>query len=297
MLRVFRRRIKKNSLLLWLILASLLCCTDLISALYYQNSGYNITLLILPVLSLLIACLFYNSVDRNIFKESYISCMTIIAIVSVVSIVIYIIIPSLIEVLPVLRNSKGRIGYFGIFTVVSDFLMTGSHRNQGIFWEPGAFQAFLSLAYIFELSNVKQRKWVLISILIAMFSTLSTTGIIVAVLLITFTLSRQRGKTSVIKALCAVIILIAAVYYVVPRLTGFLEYTLVRKIELILNYQAGTSNAASSRMDSILYPLKELFTVAPWGIGRAGYIEIGQKVGHTMFTCTPVNWIVRYGTL
>ncbi|WP_157052569.1 O-antigen ligase family protein [Priestia koreensis] len=60
------------------------------------------------------------------------------------------------------------------------------YRNQGPFWEPGAFQAYLNLAVFFKLFLVKRnlKNLEFLILITAVFSTLSTTGIIVLCLLI-----------------------------------------------------------------------------------------------------------------
>ena len=66
---------------------------------------------------------------------------------------------------------------------------------------------------------------------------------------------------------------------------------------MILDYQVGVSTYASSRIDSIILPLRYFINNPFLGIGERGYAEISAIVGHSMFTCTPVNYIAKYGLL
>ena len=84
---------------------------------------------------------------------------------------------------------------------------------------------------------------------------------------------------------------------ILPHLDGFWRYTLVTKVNQVLNYQPGVTNEASSRMDSVFYVLQAFLKSPILGIGSEGYLLLAEKVGHSMFTCTPINWIARYGIL
>ncbi len=271
--------------------------TEYVASFLYQGESFPLKLLAMTLISLALALCLANSMDAEIFKKSFVSCMIVISGVSVAAYLIYQIVPSMFQMFPALANTNGRVGHFVVFTIVSDFSMTGAQRNQGIFWEPGAFQTFLVLAYMFELTSKehKTRKWALALFLAAIITTRSTTGIIAGGLLFIYTISRYRGKMSALRVTVAMLCAIVAAALILPRLTGFWEYTLVRKLSLILQYRPGISNQASSRMDSVIYPLWEFLKSPVLGIGTSGYESIAEKVGHSMFTCTPVNWLVEYG--
>lgn len=279
-----------------LILLIFLTLSEILSSNYYNNEDSVTKILFVSILCLTTAFLFTTVIEVDLFKKNYVSCMVVIAFVSVIATTIFTVAPSIIKAFPALINSNNRPGYFMIFTIVSDFTGIGAQRNQGVFWEPGAFQTFLAIAYVFELSELKKpRVWVLTSLLIAILTTYSTTGIIIGVLLLTYTLSRKKERISIIKAFVLVGILILAIVYILPRLTGYWEYAIVTKIQHIFDYQVGVNNNTSSRIDSIYYPLKEFINSPLWGIGESGYTKIAQEAGHTMFTATPVNLLVKHG--
>lgn len=292
-------RINKKGLLLMIFIILMIILSEVLSTMVYRNGTFSLKLLIIPIVTIFISFLFASTMLTLKWKKNFIICMTIIAIFSIISNTIFTINPSLFSFLPKLINSSGRSGFFAIFNIISDFTSTGAQRNQGIFWEPGAFQFFLSLAYIFELSGEehKPRKWILASLAAAMITTYSTTGVIVTVLLLTYSFSHSRNKLSVIKALIVVTMVIIAVCNIIPKLTGFWQYTLVKKIKLIFEYQPGVSNHSSVRVDSIFYPLSELLNSPIWGIGTEGYSKIYREMGHSMATFTPVNWLVKYGPI
>lgn len=262
-------------------------------------TGFDIIQVILVFLLLFEAAFISSMITFDEFRIGYVNCLIAIAIVSLVGNILFIIVPHILTYFPILTNSVGRIGYFMGFSCVSSFRHTGAYRNQGIFWEPGAYQIFLCLAYLFELYSESERKscrkWVLGLLLISIASTVSTTGIIVAMALVVLTISRAKGSASMIKiGITLFFITIIAIQFL-PKLSGFWRYTLITKIDQILHYQRGVTNEASSRMDSVIYPLLAYVRSPILGIGTTGYSELGKIVGHTMFTCTPINWIVTYG--
>ena len=63
----------------------------------------------------------------------------------------------------------------------------------------------------------------------------------------------------------------------------------------MLDYKNATNYAITSRAGSIIEPLR-LFALSPIvGIGENGYHEIAETVG--LATCTPVNYICKYGII
>ena len=286
-----RNTIEKKSFAVAILLIINVLLTNVVT-------GFEKTSIVLLPITLIEVALFVSLIPLDDFIKKFIDCMVLIGIVSLIGNVILVVMPNLLSYFPQVINSQGRSSTFLIFGMISDFSMTGAHRNQGIFWEPGAYQVFLCLGYLFELyskRNGESRKWVCVLFLISLFSTMSTTGIIVAIALIVLTLGRRRGKASIIKMGLIIIITFYVAIKVLPLLGGFWEYTLVTKIDQVLNYQMGVSNEASSRMDSLFYVLQEFLKSPIFGIGKCGYIDLAEKIGHSMFTCTPMNWFAMYG--
>lgn len=289
----FRRkrwaRLNRKCFLQFICMLGIVFLSESVSGFVYKGAP-DITLIFVNVLLLIVGYLLANSIDKEKFIEIYVLCMVIISIVSLVAFVIGSIDFSLLTKLPVLHNSNNRAGYFAVFTIVSNFMHSGSHRNQGIFWEPGAFQALLCLAYVFELSKYdKKRKWVLLILLATMFTTFSTTGMVVAVFLTTYTFSQSKGSINSIKAIGMVCLVLVAISFILPNLTGFWKYTIVDKISMVLDYSEGVENASSTRIDSIIYPMREFIKSPLWGIGTSGLVKLYNV------TCTPVNIVAQYG--
>lgn len=288
-----RQSISKNVLMVSLLLMINVLATDLLT-------GFDLASFVLMAVTLIEVTVFVCLIPFEDFADKFVKCMIAIAVVSLIGNILLIATPGILSLFPQIVNSKQRSSTFLIFGMISDFRMSGAYRNQGIFWEPGAYQTFLCIAYLFELYSNKGRKnklWVCGLFLISIISTVSTTGIIVAVALIILTIGRNKGKASVIKMGIGLIIVSFVIIKILPHLEGFWKYTLVTKIDQLFNYQMGVSNEASSRMDSVSYILREFVKSPIFGIGSGGYSLAAEKAGHTMFTCTPVNWMARYGIL
>ena len=57
-------------------------------------------------------------------------------------------------------------------------------RNQGVFWEPGVLQVFLNILLFLEAFVFKKSKYILVFTIIALVSTLSTTGMMLMFLIL-----------------------------------------------------------------------------------------------------------------
>lgn len=283
--------LKKN-----IYICGVLICNILITHLL---TGIQLKSLLLISLILIEGLLISSCVKFESFRDEYIKCMVLISIVSLVGMFLLVKLPGVLNKFPVLTNSSGRSGRFLLFATICDFSGSGSHRNQGIFWEPGAFQVFLCLAYIFQLykKDDKNRKWILLLFFLSIISTMSTTGIIVAAMLslIAISMKKNNKKSIIVFGFLGIILVWLIVTEILPKLDGFLKYTLVTKIEQVLSYIPGIQNEAGSRMDSVYYVGKEFFSSPFWGIGQQGYEKIASSIGHSMFTCTPINWVATYG--
>lgn len=285
------RFVNRRSLYVFLFCIGNLIVSDFYSA-TFNDIGIKMQVLVANILFFFISFLISNSLDYRLYMKSFVTCVSLIALVSIIFFIIAKVDYSLVTKLPCVTNSSGRKGYYALFAIISDFRMAGAQRNQGIFWEPGAFQVILCLAYIFEIAdNKKPRIWIQILLLVAMLTTVSTTGIIVAALLLTYSLSSKKGKIKLVRTLVMVIIMLVVAQFVLSNATGFLKYTLVDKIDMIRNYQIGVSTDASSRVDSIVMPILSFLESPLFGIGSGGLEKL------VYVTCTPVNWFVQCGIL
>lgn len=124
------------------------------------------------------------------FSKYYTNIMTFLALASLIMWGIYLARPSFANLFPVSKSPfeddlRVYVNGINLYTFLVPFGHGNSSiyafkRNTSIFWEPGAYQFFLTLAFILliEKSEEKNRHIKLIILLIALFTTGSTTGII-----------------------------------------------------------------------------------------------------------------------
>lgn len=266
---------------------------------YILHGFPELNVIVLAMLDMISAMLIVSCVKETDFKRIFCQIVFLMCVFSIVGYVLIEVNSSIISLFPKVVNSKGRIAYFAIFTMISDFRMTGANRIQGVIWEPGAFQTIIVMAVLFEYFNNYWFNHTLIRKLVysvALLLTFSTTGIVCLCMLWVLMLGSAKSRLKWIRIL--LLMLAVAFLYISfsQSLTGFLKYTLVDKVQQVLNYKIGDNNQASSRMDSIILPIKYFYDPV-FGIGENGYKKLSLTVGHTMFTCTPVNYFVRYGII
>lgn len=266
---------------------------------YILHGFPEINVIVLNIIDIISSLLVVSCIKETDFKRIFCKIVFLICIFSILGYLLLEIDSNIIIILPKILNSQGRVSYFAFFTMISDFRFTGANRIQGIFWEPGAFQMFIVTSFLLEHFNDFNFKFSFIRKMIyslALLLTFSTTGIICLCLLWVLILGDSNNKLKWIRILllgCAAFLFYISIS---DKLTGFWKYTLVDKVQQILNYKIGVRNQSSSRMDSIILPLK-FFYDPIFGIGENGYKKLSTLVGHTMFTCTPINYIVRYGLI
>lgn len=261
--------------------------TEMVASFIFP-SGIAYKSVAFTIITLTLSLLLVSTVHLNDFISQYINCMLVISLLSFILYFLSMIDTNLIAWLPKIINSKGRVGNFAVFSIWSDFGSEGHQRNQGIFWEPGAFQIFLCIAYILEYSQ-KRRNMVLMIFLITIFSTISTTGIVVAASLGAFTLIRYKKSNFTIKVLSMILLMSFVIYLIWSRIDGYWRFAIVEKLHYAFHFQYGESSIASARIISIYSPLENFIKSPILGIGTPGYEVVIEKL------CTPINWVVFYG--
>jgi len=127
------------------------------------------------------------------FREKYLNLMYFLGVISIIGFLINvngIKIPAIVEV-----NNNSSVILFGTLNVLFD---SGPMRNSGMFWEPGAYSGYLLLIPIMYFSDLKElwnlHKRKCIVLLIALLTTLSTTGYIILFLILIYYLMVKSGK-------------------------------------------------------------------------------------------------------
>lgn len=176
-LLVFFERISKVKVNILLILYSLLLLTIVLSNLESQFSS-----ILVLVSRIFIGIIIIYLISFHKFSEIFIKIIIIISIVSWLS---WIIIAFDIKsILPPFTSIDGRIlRNFLFFGVWENFIEYSVFRNAGLWWEPGAFQLFINIAFLFSIVNNTINKKKYLIFLITLLTTVSTTGFIIFLML------------------------------------------------------------------------------------------------------------------
>ena len=267
---------------------------------FLMNGFPSIERIIGISLNLITALLISNVLTEEEFFNSFRKVIFAICIASLAGFIIMYFFRGVSRIFPALVNSNGRIGRYAVLTILSDFASStsGLQRVQGIFWEPGAFQAMIVFSVVFEIFKTKTLTWKrMVVYALTIVLTFSTTGYVCLMLLIALAFNKESRSFKVIRAGLIIVALVVFYFSLQDTSIAFLQYTMFGKIRMILNYQEGVRSYASSRVDSIVLPLRYFVRNPIFGIGERGYNELSTIAGHSMFTCTPVNYFVRYGLI
>jgi hypothetical protein len=211
--------------------------------------------------------------------------------------------PSSITLFPKVKNSIGIEAYFALLTFVKPN-MDNLFRNQGIFWEPGAFQTFANIAILITIFNNKltdKKKMLYISILyIALITTFSTTGYATgALILIAFfaeqllsRTQRNRKKYKYLRYIFILTIVASLIYINIPSGNKYLVFS---KLTELANPSTNILSTTSVRVNAIKYTFIAFFNNPITGIGYTKLSELANNIGFMMFTNTPLNWFAIYG--
>jgi hypothetical protein len=254
----------------------------------------------LGVFNLVTVLLIVSIIRYNVFRRIFSNVIFAISMAALVCVILEKVGVPLYQYFPILTNSMGVSAYFlGITMVWTQAAYGMYHRAAGIFWEPGAFQAMIIFAmlidlYSSEMTNKQLAKRYFVHSL-TIFFTYSTTGYIglILVLSVFFVCRTKYGKLSL---LLYGLFAFFAISYLAVHSDGFLQYSAFGKLEEAnAAYQTGESNTASSRIESVIYPLNEFIESPIVGMGVEGREALEIKLGHGMFTCTPINYFSRNG--
>lgn len=241
------------------------------------------------------ATIFINIIDFKQWQFVYVRVLYIVALASLILYLLDLIAPDILNVLPMTSNSTG-------IELRTAFISIAPHngRNMGFFWEPGAFQTYLAIAIIFELFvfQAESKKRVIVMFL-AMITTFSTAGYVTFLFVVlTAVLSGTYDSTMKKSYKVAIVITIIALMfstYIMNNVNGGLYNALIGKVE---NYSHNKDAYSSTgvRMSAIIDGINIFKDNPLFGAGITNFKEIfAMRYGHSMTTCTYVNWFAMYG--
>jgi hypothetical protein len=207
------------------------------------------------------------------FVKIYLRIIIFLAISSLVIFLLLLIDPNWYRAFPKTVGLTG-LEYFNLFLYVVSDHGVGS-RNNSIFWEPGAFQAFLTLGLLFEVYLYKLRRGKNILILIlASVTTVSTTGYIILLILLTATFIFLRPtkikKSHLILGLPFVLLCIA---FMAPLF-----------FQLIFSKFAENNQSSFLRLSSTIVDLTLFFGSPFYGLGLSNYSTKVAETSYDLFS-------------
>lgn len=185
---------------------------------WFINSVTQFSAYIAIILQILAAWLITMHISLKDFIRRYVNIMVFLAAVSLVCFAVYLVYPQIALYFPRTPGQASTDYYNAIIYVFESSRGFGYfvpfYRNVGIFWEPGAYQAFLNLAlwFVFALDEKNKHKLLKICILaLTIITTYSTTGYIVMLLIFLSNFKQVRQILSKRAMLSLVLIFILAI--------------------------------------------------------------------------------------
>lgn len=273
------------------ICIALLLCMGINKVIYSEDMRVYFSL----SFAMICILLFVSNYSFEEFREYYIQIMSYICIISLVGYLAYLLVPSL-QNINIVNNASNLVIYVD---------SRSNNRNAGLFWEPGAFQTFINLALLLEITkphlvNIKR----IVLFIITVVTTYSTTGYIGLILILLLVFCNFGTDKRNVKIIISFIIICASVFiYFNPELffgqslsSG--QATVFGKI--INFFENGNSNTISSadvRYNAV-FEVARAWKERPFlGWGYQGLIERTYAYTLGMNTCTFLNWFATYGIL
>jgi hypothetical protein len=239
----------------------------------YTNGSMSIVSMAGTVIELLVAYCILALVRSNLVI-TYIKIITVLAAISLVGYAIDVLhlFEGVIRHLPRVGNDDL---YNGIFYVFQPY---GPGRNASIFFEPGAYQAFLNAAlFMLFFSDIKLRQttlWLRVSIILAaLLTTFSTTGALIFAALFFLIITK-----STVVSWRAKLVLMGLLFTIVIVFATQFRYVIIEKIEKFSAIEDVTDSGDRRSFD-LLVDL-EVFKRHIFGVGQKRYYEEFGAVGH-----------------
>jgi hypothetical protein len=244
---------------------------------FILNSDYEAIFMYINVFVTII--LGYMVVKLIKFNNFSIIFSNIILCIAVISLLFWLMtdwISNYIEIFPTVEGVTAL--YKNLFIYL--YPIYTPYRNTGIFWEPGAYQAFLNIALCFILfsANQKSKLFKIFILSMTILTTRSTTGyILMIIIFIAYVLSQKRSKKQLLLTFGIITFLIYLIFF-----TSF-NQVIVNKLSLS---DTGTfSNfSALERFYGTFIDLNIMFSNPIIGVGYGDYLDELKVVGNNIYS-------------
>lgn len=250
---------------------------------------------ILKAILIILGVLITNNFKFEKFCEIFTKIMIFIAIYSLIAYILsYSFVPYVNNVLnkfPVLDRAGIQYFYNLFFTniPVGEYYR---HRNYGIFWEPGAYQAYLNIAIVmllFVKFELKRKKLSLVILIIAVLTTLSTTGYFALIIILSAYVFDNNGniRNRIAKEKLFLIgLFICGIFFIISN--DYLIDKVFGKLSMGIE-----SSSYSARFLSISYNLKIFLSNPIVGVGPRKYAIMFEE----LVKLNPSIWAMQTNTI
>ena len=265
--------------------------------LIHVSDGYRQT--VIMFVFFMTGMLFALHFGREIFVRRYVDIMLFLSVYSTVTFAVSLFIPHNCGILPVVLE-RSNCTYYDIgFSIICR--NTFNTRNYGMFWEPGAFAVFLTVALAFELlrdGKTDRNGLIKVAVLtLAIITTKSTLGIFTAALVCLIYFTEKPVEKSEPEAKLRRKVLFAVLMIGIAAL-AFLPESFYHGVfsKLFPNAETGElSHSLTVRIDAVYYMLKEFIGSFGLGIGVERFVQVQNEYCRGMATATMANWLAAYG--
>jgi hypothetical protein len=245
--------------------------------------------------SLFFAFLFTCVIDSKKFFCYYCKGIIFLSFTGVFIFIFSIIVPSFFTNFNIIAdqswtNAPIRNVFFG-----NVLLDTNFKRNMGIFAEPGIFAFHINFALflmLFVLKNINPK--LIIILLCASVSTLSTSGLIVtSLILLAFYITKKSKFTykENKKIFFVIVCLLLGVLLFMFKNQAYYEFLIGKLFEI---NNSSTSGSGYERFQAFKYTLSAISENPIFGVAINGWIGL---LSGNIGTFTPFNWVAYYGII
>ena len=250
------------------------------------------------ILITIVAVLIVNKYSWEEFCTAFEKAMVIISVLALFG--LFLCQTPIIERLPTIVNYNNQTYVSGIFFSVLKYAYVGmTKRLHGLFWEPGLFASYLSLAMIL-LKNENKKKYWITQILFAVCLILSRSGAGIAMIpmiLIAKIADRSENKLSNLASVLLTVLMV--LLFVLAQVgSGFIETWVNSNFTIKATDITNISNY--TRTNAILVDLRIAWEHLPFGVGIGGYADEVARYSSIMEssgTSTITTYLAQYGIL
>ena len=247
----------------------------ILGLIYNQDFSAKFSYLHIFIKILLVATIPYIlSFDQ--FADKFLRIIFFLSLTSLMIFTLVFVNRELVSLFPeISSHTAGKAFYYNLFLAVYHVPLPNNISNSSVFWEPGAFQAFLNIAIAFELYFFKfKHKKRLIVFVLSMITTFSTTGYIIFIIQLSLFLFFDKSFRTKWSNIILKILLIGLLLMFV--FSGLFIGTVLDKF-------SETNYSYYVRFGGTLIDLS-IFSQSPlFGVGQSAYKILMEKMAYNIY--------------